>query len=162
MRNPLESHYGDYCAVGHTGEYFIFHRRIQIQMELYLVMRCKVPQIDTCTCFAVTEDKSTEIWRRNCKHKSNEEHVGCSEHKWMGGIILVDECICEGDLCNGDMGPYTSTSTTAPTTSKTSPATTITSTSTTASTTEKTSPTTTIKGFSCYIECLSNNDIVVS
>ena len=119
-------------------------------------MRCKVPQIDTCTCFAVMEDKSTEIWRRNCKHKSNEEHVGCSEHKWMGGIILVDECICEGDLCNGDMGPYTSTSKTAPTTSKTSPATTITSTSTTASTTEKTSPTTTIKGFSCYIQCLSN------
>ena len=150
MRNPLESHYGDYCAVGHTGEYFIFHRRVQTQM---LVMHCKVPKIDTC--FAVTEDKSTEIWRRNCKHKSNEEHVGCSEHKWMGGIILVDECICEGDLCNGDMGPYTSTSTTAPTTSKTSPATTITSTSTTASTTEKTSPTTTIKGFSYYIECLS-------
>ena len=106
-------------------------------------MRCKAPKIITYRCFAVTEDKSSEIWRRNCKHKSDEEQVGCSEHKWMGGIMLVDECICEGDLCNRDMGPYTSTSTTASTSSKTSP----TITSTAASTTSKMSPTTTIKGF---------------
>ena len=29
MRNPLESHYGDYCAVGHSGEYFIDFLRHQ-------------------------------------------------------------------------------------------------------------------------------------
>ena len=98
-------------------------------------MHCKAVKLINEHFFAVTEDKSTEIWRRNCKHKSNEEQVGCSEHKWMGGIILVDECICEGDLCNGDMGPYTSTSTTASTSSKTSPS--LTSTSTTASTTSE-------------------------
>ena len=98
-------------------------------------MHCKAVKLINEHFFAVTEDKSTEIWRRNCKHKSNEEQVGCSEHKWMGGMILVDECICEGDLCNGDMGPYTSTSTTASTSSKTSPS--LTSTSTTASTTSE-------------------------
>ena len=85
-------------------------------------------------------DTSAEVWKRNCKHREENEQLGCTQHKWMGGVILVDECICEVDLCNGVMGPIPeSTTTTKSTTTMvtTTRATTTKATTKTTSTAEK-------------------------
>ena len=57
-------------------------------------------------------DGSDEHYRRGCK-TLHDETLGCSEHKWShdGEEMDVDECICDSDLCNKDMGPIETTST---------------------------------------------------
>ena len=46
-------------------------------------------------------DGDHETWWRGCKVLINQT-LGCSEHKWYhGGVeMLVDECICDKNLCN--------------------------------------------------------------
>ena len=42
--------------------------------------------------------------------------IGCSEHKFGESGEVVDECICDTELCNKEMGPIPETTTTSPTT----------------------------------------------
>ena len=58
------------------------------------------------------------LWRRNCKIKGTRT-IGCERHNLDGSGRLVDECICDTDLCNRDMGPIPDvTSTTVSTTTE--------------------------------------------
>ena len=67
--------------------------------------------------FLVHNDSSEEHWWRGCK-SDRDEPLGCTEHKFFHGDqeILVDECVCKEDLCNKDMGPLPTETTTTPTT----------------------------------------------
>lgn len=48
--------------------------------------------------------------------------MGCTEHKYHGSDIVVDECMCDTSLCNREMGPIpTSTSPTTITTTHQGP-----------------------------------------
>ena len=63
-----------------------------------------------------SNDTSIARWRRDCRPKEGET-FGCSEHKFRGSGITVDECLCDTNLCNSKMGPIlTSTSITTSTT----------------------------------------------
>ena len=44
--------------------------------------------------------------------------MGCSEHKFIhdGHEDLVDECVCDTELCNTQVGPIPETTTTEKTT----------------------------------------------
>ena len=57
-------------------------------------------------------------WRRACKYES-VVNQGCSQHDFgiNGKVIVVDECICDTDECNKEMGPI-ETSTPETTTNK--------------------------------------------
>ena len=59
-----------------------------------------------------TDGEGEPIWWRGCKPLINETN-GCTEHKWFHNEkeMTVDECICDTDLCNTEMGPIVSTST---------------------------------------------------
>ena len=44
--------------------------------------------------------------------------IGCTEHKWLhhDHEYLVDECVCDTELCNKDMQPIPSSTTSKSTT----------------------------------------------
>jgi hypothetical protein len=67
--------------------------------------------ISIITNTSVDKETSKAIWRRDCKHREATEPLGCIEHKWRDGEIVVDECICNGDFCNTEMGPIPETTT---------------------------------------------------
>ena len=56
------------------------------------------------TFFVVPEEGEEPKWVRDCKHDIDNT-LGCSQHKWMhdGHETLVDECVCNTDLCNREM-----------------------------------------------------------
>ena len=58
-------------------------------------------------------------WQRGCK-PLGDETLGCSEHEFShdGQEITVDECICNSNLCNNEMGPMETSTTPKITTSK--------------------------------------------
>ena len=68
------------------------------------------------TFLAVSNGNDTIWWRRDCAPKG-EEPLGCTEHKFHDTERVVDECICDTNLCNREMGPISTT--TAPTTTTT-------------------------------------------
>ena len=53
--------------------------------------------------FLVEED---EKWQRGCKMLINQT-LGCSQHKWFHDDkeTVVDECVCNTNLCNEEMDP---------------------------------------------------------
>ena len=64
------------------------------------------------------ENVADDHWWRGCK-PNHDEPLGCSEHNFPhdGYDVLVDECVCDTDMCNTEMGPIpTVTSTTTTTT----------------------------------------------
>ena len=67
--------------------------------------------------FVVPEEGEEPKWVRDCKHDIDNT-LGCSQHKWMhdGHETLVDECVCNTDLCNREMQPIPDTTSTTPTT----------------------------------------------
>ena len=68
-----------------------------------------------------SNDTNTMRWRRDCRPKDGDS-MGCTEHKYHGSEIVVDECLCDTSLCNREMGPIpTSTSPTAITTTHQGP-----------------------------------------
>ena len=60
-----------------------------------------------------------EKWRRDCKYTS-VVNLGCHQHELglYGKTIVVDECICNIDECNRQMGPIETTSHSPETTTK--------------------------------------------
>ena len=68
-----------------------------------------------CVFVSVVNETGGEsvTWERNCI-KSNEQLLGCHEHKWRDSEIIVDECVCTEDLCNSKMSPIDVTTTTLP------------------------------------------------
>ena len=65
---------------------------------------------------SVEAEISDERWWRGCK--PNLDHtIGCSEHQFPhhDHEYTVDECVCDTELCNKEMGPLP-TSTTSKTT----------------------------------------------
>ena len=68
-----------------------------------------------------SNDTNTIRWRRDCRPKDGDS-MGCTEHKYHGSEIVVDECMCDTSLCNREMGPIpTSTSPTTITTTHQGP-----------------------------------------
>ena len=68
-----------------------------------------------------SNDTNTIRWRRDCRPKDGDS-MGCTEHKYHGSDIVVDECMCDTSLCNREMGPIpTSTSPTTITTTHQGP-----------------------------------------
>ena len=65
-------------------------------------------------------ESSKEIWVRDCYNRPVDIEMGC-EHQDIGNNTSIDFCICGENLCNKDMGPIptvtTSTYKTTPTTS---------------------------------------------
>ena len=51
-----------------------------------------------------SNDTNTIRWRRDCGPKDGNS-MGCTEHKYHGSDIIVDECMCDTSLCNREMGP---------------------------------------------------------
>ena len=61
--------------------------------------------------FYLFKDEEGETkWSRDCTHNVNKT-VGCQKRSWShdGQETLIDECICDKDLCNKDMEAITST-----------------------------------------------------
>ena len=60
----------------------------------------------------------TSKWRRGCKYESVVNY-GCRQHDFgiNGKVLIVDECVCDSDECNREMGPI-ETSTPKTTTNK--------------------------------------------
>ena len=55
-------------------------------------------------------------WRRDCKMQYQEK-IGCTEHPMIDHPgVVVDECICDYNFCNTEMGPIPETTTTTKTT----------------------------------------------
>ena len=66
----------------------------------------------------MSTDGEDSTWWRGCKVLNNQT-LGCSEHKWFppdGPAVLVDECVCDKNLCNQDIGPIPETTSTVKTT----------------------------------------------
>ena len=61
-----------------------------------------------CCIFIILIEEG-EWWKRSCKTMA-EHPVGCERHSLDDGDV-IDECICDIDLCNKDMGPATDTTT---------------------------------------------------
>ena len=63
-----------------------------------------------CSDLSVEDEVSDEHWWRGCKMRDS---IGCSEHKWLhhDHEYLVDECVCDTELCNKDMQPIPSSTT---------------------------------------------------
>ena len=55
----------------------------------------------------IGNDTGESVWWRGCT-PLNDQKLGCTERKWngTGKEILVDECICNDDLCNEDMQKF--------------------------------------------------------
>ena len=72
----------------------------------------------TYLLYLVATDGSPEKWRRNCKVVKSSTIFGCSQHDFgvNGNVIVVDECVCDTDLCNKIMGPIPETTSTTQTT----------------------------------------------
>ena len=68
-----------------------------------------------CSDLSVEDEVSDEHWWRGCKMRDS---IGCSEHKWLhhDHEYLVDECVCDTELCNKDMQPIPSSTTVKSTT----------------------------------------------
>ena len=59
----------------------------------------------------MTNDTSKEIWVRDCFEHPVDVEMKCEQH--MENETMVQVCICAGNMCNKDMGPIpTITSTT--------------------------------------------------
>ena len=52
-------------------------------------------------------------WRRGCKMLIDQK-LGCSQRTWShdGKETLIDECVCENNLCNAEMSPIPETTST--------------------------------------------------
>ena len=61
----------------------------------------------------VPSEGEEEHWWRGCKILPENSEVGCTEHSFNhdGHEYLVDECVCDHDLCNKEMQPIPETTT---------------------------------------------------
>ena len=58
----------------------------------------------------MSHDTTEERWGRGCEPR--EDHaLGCEEHTWHESGTTVDECRCDTNLCNKEMGPIPETTT---------------------------------------------------
>ena len=64
-------------------------------------------------CLVVHEELTEDHWWRGCKVNINHT-IGCSQHKFLHHDVeyLVDECVCDTELCNKDMDPIPETTST--------------------------------------------------
>ena len=60
-----------------------------------------------------------ELWWRSCKAKHNDQLL-CTEHKSMFNDheVIKDECLCDTDECNRDIGPIVTPTTSTTTIGK--------------------------------------------
>ena len=72
-------------------------------------------KVKTCVSLSViiSNDTGESVWWRGCT-TLNDQKLGCTERKWnhTGKEILIDECICDDDLCNEDMKQFSTEKTT--------------------------------------------------
>ena len=61
----------------------------------------------------MTPDGQESHWWRGCKTLTEGAKLECTEHKFVHHEheYLVDECVCDEDLCNAKMDPIPQTST---------------------------------------------------
>ena len=115
MENPSEPHYGDACEVAHTGKNLRSHEVCQ-KITFYSNLNF----LQNCTSFLnfnfVVDSRIGNFWWRGCRAK-HEEQLICTEQKLSHNDheITYDECLCDTNECNREMGPIvtptTSTST---------------------------------------------------
>ena len=55
------------------------------------------------------DEEGETKWSRDCTHNVNKT-IGCQKRSWPhdGQETIIDECICDKDLCNKDMEAITS------------------------------------------------------
>ena len=60
--------------------------------------------------FLVHNDSSEDHWWRGCKPRHGDP-LTCTEHtrQFHDHDIIFDDCVCDTDLCNKNMGPLVST-----------------------------------------------------
>ena len=120
MENPSEPHYGDACEVAHTGKMqgAIKSARRQRLIKLGIRNWYKISHYCLTLIFSVDSIKGN-FWWRGCKAK-HEELLICTEHKISHNDreITYDECLCDTNECNREMGPIVTPTTSTTTLGK--------------------------------------------